>query len=786
MYTDDGIVLRFADGENLPELSDLLPDAETVEDRVMEQLADTALFAGLFRENAARSLLMPRKSAKGRQPLWAQRLKAQNLLSAVRRYPSFPMVLETYRQALSDVFDLPGLQEILRSIQARSIRVHEVTTRTASPFARSLVFAYVAAYIYEQDAPLAERRTQALTLDRGLLVELLGQAELRELIDPLVLDELEAELQHLPSDRHARDTDGLHDLLRRLGDLSSSELADRCAEEPSAWIDTLAAQLRAVPVQIAEERRWIATEDAALYRDALGCLLPPGLPDSFLTPSEAPLEHLLRRYANTHGPFLSPEPAARMGLHSAQVEPALRLLESRGLLVRGEIRPAGAEPEWCDTEVVRRLRRRTLARLRHTVAPVDATTLGRFLPSWHGIGEDLIGQDRLMDAFLQLEGLTISWFQLDRMILPARVPGYQGSDLDIFAATGRLVWVGRGAAGPRDGRIALYRRERVAALYEPNTDTEQPTSELHALLLRHLRERGACFLMELIQTVERSTLDVRNEDFEASLWDLVWAGMITNDTFSPLKALAGSARRQRHGREPALAGGRWSLVADLLSETPDTQRLIARAQILLKRYGVVSREAVQAEGVPVGFGPLYRLLKQMEESGRVRRGYFVKGLSGAQFALAGAVERLRSARSDVVPVDGWTEQDLCILAAIDPANPFGALLPWPKPGGGTRPKRVGGAWVILVAGKAILYLGTNGAQLQTFPESIGECNGELNLAVTALHRVPRTGRKRLLIRNIDSLPTIESPLRERLLNSGFEADYDAIAPSLGYYPKRRS
>jgi ATP-dependent Lhr-like helicase len=772
MYTDDGIVLRFADGEDLPTLEDLLPDPEEVEDRVTEQLADTALFAGLFRENAARSLLLPRRSARGRQPLWAQRLKAQNLLAAVRRYPSFPIVLETYRQALSDVFDLPGLKDILRSIRSRAIRVHEAETPRASPFARSLVFAYVAAYIYEQDSPIAERRAQALTLDRGLLGELLGQAELRELIDPDALEALEGELQHLAVDRRARDIDELHDLLRRLGDLSSAEVAARCTREPRTWLQTLTDQSRAVQIRVAGEPRWIAAEDAGLYRDALGIVPPPGLPDSYIQPTRAPLEHLLRRYARVHGPFPTADPARRFGLRRAQVEPVLRLLEVQGVLVRGEIRPAGIEREWCDAEVLRCLRRSTLARLRQAVAPVDAATLGRFLVRWHGIGAESKGTHRLMEALVQLEGLVIPWSALDRVLLRARVPGYREEELDILAATGQIVWIGRGALGPRDGRVALYRRERAAALVDAARDDEPP-SRLHRLLLDHLREHGACFLTELTQALERSGSHGRREDFEGALWDLVWAGLVTNDTFAPLRTLAGGARRRNRGS--ALAGGRWSLVADLLSPASDTERLLARAHMLLERYGVVSREAVQAEGVSGGFGPIYRVLKQMEEGGAVRRGYFVEGLGGAQFALPGAVDRLRGARVEETPVDGYEDGEVCLLAAIDPANPYGALLPWPEVGGGHPPKRSTGSWLILVAGKPVLYLGPGGRQLATFPASLTDEGGELDLALSRLQSVPRPGRRRLLIQTVDGVSALTSPLRERILSAGFEADYDALA-----------
>ncbi len=570
MYADDGIVLRLADGEDLPTLDDLLPDRAEVEDQVTEQLADTALFAGLFRENAARALLTPRRQAKGRQPLWAQRLRAQTLLATVRRYPRFPLVIETYRQALGDVFDLPGLKEVLTLVQSRSIRVHPVETAHASPFARSLVFAYVAAYLYEQDAPLPERRAQALTLDRGLLAELLGQAELRELIDPVVLADLEAELQHRTDGRRARDPDELHDLLRRLGDLTAPEIAERCvvgspgissASAPSAWLAALQAQRRAAPIAIAGESRWIASEDAGLYRDALGLLPPPDLPASCLAPTAAPLEYLIRRYARTRGPFLTREPAARLGLRPAQVEPVLRLFESEGALVRGELRPTGTEPEWCDAQILQRLRRRTLACARDAVAPVDAAALGRFLPAWHGIGEDLKGPDRLLEVVQQLAGLSLPWSQLDRVLLPARVPGYRSQDLDLLAATGHIVWIGRGALGPKDGKIALYPRAGGEWRGASGSAGEPPADALHQVLIDHLRERGACFLMELTTAAEQAGLKVERDAFASAVWDLVWAGLITNDTFAPLRSLAAAVPTRHRGREPALAGGRWSLVA---------------------------------------------------------------------------------------------------------------------------------------------------------------------------------------------------------------------------------
>ncbi len=779
MYTDDGIVLRFADVEELPGLEELIPDPDSLDEMVTEQLAHTALFAGLFRENAARALLLPRRRPDRRTPLWAQRLKSQNLLAAVRKYPSFPIVLETYRQALSDVFDLAALRQLLHAIHSRRVQVHEVETPSASPFARSLVFAYVAAYIYEQDAPLAERKAQALTLDRNLLGELLGQAELRELIDPEVLGELEAELQHLADGRRARDPDEVHDLLRRLGDLAEHELAERADTDVGEAVAQLATERRAVAVRVAGEARWIAAEDAGLYRDALGAMPPPGLPDSFLAPVDNPLDPLCRRYARSHGPFLSGELAARLGLRAAQVEPVLRALAAEGGLVQGEIRPGGAAPDWCDAEVLRRLKRRTLARLRDAVAPVDAGTLGLFLPQWHGLGGERQGMPRLLEAVQQLEGLELPWSALHGHILPARVAGFTLDMLDMLAATGQVVWVGRGALGARDGRIALYLREHVRALLVP-PQGEVPDEPAHAAILAQLGERGACFLFEIEDAVRRRVADLDARALREALWDLVWSGHVTNDTFGPLRALGQPLRtgRGRRAAAPALAAGRWSRVDTLTDpEVPETERAVARAEMLLERYGVVSRESAAAEDLPGGFGPLYKVLSAMEEAGRVRRGYFVEGLSGAQFARPGGVDRLRGVQAEE-PGLGHGQAAVAYLPAIDPANPWGSLLPWPETGESpqkTRPRRVAGAWLLLERGRPLLYLGTNGRQLLSFPGNLSDPDTR-RAAFAALYGIPqKTRRGTLVIEKIDGRPARESPHYQDLLDCGFVSDYRGLA-----------
>jgi len=779
MYTDDGIVLRFADAEELPALERLIPEPEEVEELVTDQLAGTSLFAGLFRENAVRSLLLRRRRPGQRSPLWAQRLKAQNLLATVRKYPSFPVVVETYRQALADVFDLPGLVGLLREIRSRAVTVDEVETRSASPFARSLVFAYVAAYLYEQDSPLAERKAQALTLDRALLGELLGQAELRELLDAGVLAELEDELQHLAEGYQARDADELHDVLRRLGDLDLQELTERSTEDPAPWLEQLEIQRRVVCVRVAGGDRWISAEDAGLYRDALGVAGPAGLPDSFLATVERPLERLLRRYARHHGPFLSADPAGRYDLRPAQLDPALRGLEAEGVLVRGEIRPGGAELDWCDAEVLRRLKRRTLARLRDEVAPTEAAALALFLPRWQGLDEHRPGAERLREAIGQLQDLALPWSLWSTVVLPRRVAGFTLDMLDMLAASGAVVWIGRGAGGARDGRVALYLREHIATLASIDAGYEAP-SPLHARILASLGDRGALFLTELEDAVADE--GCTGKEFRAALWDLVWAGQITNDTFAPLRSLGGaprSGRRRRRGMVDRLAGGRWSRVAGLLRREIDpTTRAVARANLLLDRYGIVTRECALAEDLPGGFSALYRVLKEMEDTGRVRRGYFVEGLSGAQFSHPGAVDRLRAARPDAEERDRpVSDADIAVLAAMDPANPYGALLPWPETGAPEqqKPRRVPGAWVMLARGRPVLYVAPRGRRILSFPATIRHEEGALSAALATLRHLPKTGRRSLLvIEKIDGVAADESPLLENFRDAGYALDYRGL------------
>jgi ATP-dependent helicase Lhr and Lhr-like helicase len=794
IWSDDGIAIRLPEGDApLDGIEALLfPDPDDVEDLVVGTLATSAMFASRFRENAARALLLPRRRPGTRTPLWQQRQRAADLLAVASRYGSFPILVETYRECLSDVFDLPALREILGGVARREIAVHAVETVRASPFAASLMFDYVAAYMYDGDTPIAERRAGALTLDRDLLRELLGQEELRELLDPDALADLELSLQALTDDRRATTLDGVHDLLRRLGDLSAAEVAARTeggAATAGPWLDDLAAARRAVRTRITGDERWVAIEDVARYRDGVGISPPVGVPAAFLGPAAGALDGLLARWARTHGPFLTPEPARRWGLPAGVVEDGLERLLAAGSLLRGEFRPGGAEREWCDPEVLRLLRRRSLARLRREVEPVDPAALARFLPEWQGVAavgaarpplRGTAALERLAEVVDQLAGLPIPASVLERDVLPARVPGYQPRLLDELGALGEVAWVGRGSLGRDDGRVALVRpgREVLRPLGAPD-GTEPPGEPRHVAIREHLAARGASFYRELFAaargTSDREVLD--------ALWDLVWAGEVTNDTFAPLRALrwkrtgSGGSRRVggRPGRLTALgppeAAGRWSLVAPPTAANA-TERVHAQSLALLERHGVLTREAVATEGIDGGFAAVYPILRAMEDAGRIRRGYFVDGLGAAQFALAGALDRLRAVRE---PSDPPTTGAVHVLAAADPANPYGAALAWPRRGEADRRplQRAAGAYVVLVDGVAALYLERGGATLQTLPAS--DDPAVAVAAARALGALVEDGRTReLVIRKVDGEEISISQFRPILLDAGFVAGYRGL------------
>ena len=409
MWGDDGIVIRLPEAADELPVNELMIDPDDIDELVVSSLPQTSLFSARFRECAGRALLLPRRRPDSRTPLWQQRQRAADLLAVAAKYPTFPILLETSRECLQDVFDVPALREVLGQIRSRSIRLVSVDTAKASPFSQSLLFNWIAAYMYEGDAPLAERRAAALALDRDLLRDLLGAEELRELLDPGVLADVELELQCLTDGRRARDADELHDVLRKVGDLTADEIDLRCEGQGtgSGWLARLVHERRAVAVRIGGTERFIAAEDAARYRDALGCALPVGLPAAFTDPVPRPLEDLVARYARTHGPFLTVEVGRRFEVPDERMLGALRALEAGDRIVRGEFRPDGVEREWCEVDVLRQLRRRSLAALRREVEPVEPEALARFLPAWHGIPAQRRGLDQLVESIGLLQGAAL-------------------------------------------------------------------------------------------------------------------------------------------------------------------------------------------------------------------------------------------------------------------------------------------------------------------------------------------------------------------------------------------
>ncbi len=788
MHSDDGIVLRLPDTDADPVGSDVvLFEPDEIEAIVTAEVGGSALFAARFRECASRALLLPKRDPRRRAPLWQQRQRANQLLQVARDYGEFPIVLEAMRECLQDVFDVPGLVGLMRQLASRQVKLVEVETAAASPFARSLLFGYVGTFVYEGDAPLAERRAQALSLDSAMLAELLGATELRELLDNDAIELVEAELARLAEERHAHGPDSVHDLLRTVGDLSTAEAIVRGATPRD--LETLEASRRAIRVRIAGDERWIAIEDAGRVRDALGTALPVGVPETFTEPVRDPLRDLVSRYGRTHGPFHAQDVAARLGLGVAVVGAALARLSVAGQVVQGEFRPGGMGTEWCDAEVLRTIRRRSLAALRREVEPVPIDALARFIPAWQAVGaRSSRGVDGVLRVVEQLAGVPLPASALETLVLPSRVVDYAPAMLDELTLAGEVLWVGCGALARNDGWLVLAPSD-IAPLVLPPVDAVD--GELATAITGALSGDQAVFFRALADRVDPAATD---ESVVAAIWELVWAGALTNDTLAPVRALLGTATRTAHSRRPraprarygryagigagltpaatsparsapfAMAG-RWS--AAPVRDLDPTRRAVAAADGALDRYGLVTRGSISNERVVGGFAAVYRVLKVAEESGRARRGYFVDGLGAAQFALPGAVDGLRS---QARPVDLRGAGPTLVLAATDPANPYGAALPWPtapsvQPGRrGHQPTRKAGALVVLVDGQCVIYVERGGRTLLSFTDEIAL----LQPAADALALAVRDGALgKLQIERADGAPVVASALGAALESAGF-------------------
>ena len=841
LHTDDGIVIRVPDADDPPPAGVAMLDPDEVEQIVTAEVGSSALFASRFRECAARALLLPRRQPGRRTPLWQQRQRSAQLLAVASQYSQFPIALETMRECLQDVFDVPGLAALMRGIAAREVRLVEVETPAASPFSRSLLFRYVGAFMYEGDAPLAERRAQALALDSALLAELLGQTELRELLDPVVVEESEREMQRLTPGRACRDAEAVADMLRALGPLTADEVAERSADptQAPAWLAGLAAQRRVLQLRIAGHERWSAIEDAGRLRDALGVALPPGVPEVFTEPVADPLRDLVLRYARTHGPFGSLAVAERYGLGVAIVTGTLHRLAAEGVISEGDFEPSGGS-QWCEVGVLRMLRRRCLAKLRKEVEPAPPSVYAAFLPAWQhadasatrpaAAGRSRPARaDAVYDVVDQLAGAAIPASALETLVLPGRVPGYSPALLDELTAAGEVVWAGAGGLPGSDGWIVLAPAQAAPLLMPEPTDITM--TPVHEAVLRVLDGGGALFFRGVADRVAAELPDqtarallANDRNVASAIWDLVWAGRLTNDTLAPLRTVLGTgrpaatdpaasvsgrpsgrpgaaiSRRPGFGRGampsrsgPPTVSGRWSA---LPSATVDpTRRLHAQALALLERHGILIRGAAAAERVTGGFGALYPVLRALEDGGQCRRGYFVEGLGAAQFALPGAVDRMRAMADTAraaVTIDPWgngypsgSARDpwdasaragrpngppIVVLAAADPANAYGAALPWPeRPGeapGGHRPGRKAGALVVLASGELVLYVERGGKTLLSWTSE----SSLLDPAAAALAAAVRAGALgRLTVERADGGDVYDSPLARALESAGFRA-----------------
>jgi ATP-dependent Lhr-like helicase len=801
--SDDGIVVRLPDtiSESGTDSSDAPPgaelfvfDADEIDPIVTAEVGGSALFASRFRECAARALLLPRRHPGRRSPLWHQRQRAAQLLDVARKYPDFPIVLETVRECLQDVYDVPTLAGLMTDIAARKIRVLETETATPSPFAASLLFGYVGAFMYEGDSPLAERRAAALSLDPTLLAELLGRVELRELLDPDVVAGTGRQLQHLLADRAARDAEAVADLLRLLGPLTVDEIAERAGgADVGGWLEALFAAKRALPVSFAGRSWWVAIEDIGRLRDGVGVAVPVGVPASFTEAVADPLGELLGRFARTHAPFTTADVAARFGLGLRVAADVLGRLAADGRLVRGEFSTAATGDQWCDADVLRILRRRSLAALRAQVEPVSTSAYARFLPAWHGVGAGHgpaanSGVDGLAAVIDQLAGVPLPASAIESLVLAPRVPDYSPAMLDELLASGEVMWSGSGTISGSDGWVAFHTADSAPLTLAAGSEIDFTAT--HRAILDMLAGGGAFFFRQLGHD------GAGEAELKAALWELIWAGWVTGDTFAPVRAMlsggpgarkrSAPAHRQGRGRRPPrlsrysvahaqaraadpTVAGRWSALPT--PEPDSTVRAHHQAELLLSRHGVLTRGAVTAEGVLGGFAALYKVLTAFEDAGRCQRGYFVESLGGAQFAVASTVDRLRSYLDGVDPER--PEYRAVVLAAADPANPYGAALAWPARSpdgdGGARPGRKAGALVVLVDGELVWFLERGGRSLLSFADDDSEAN---HAAAVALAELVSGGRvNSILIERINSAPVlapqVSSTVVAALTDSGF-------------------
>ncbi|HEX6533255.1 MAG TPA: DEAD/DEAH box helicase [Gemmatimonadaceae bacterium] len=848
LATDDGIMLRLPDLGAPPPVHALLGlSADEAERRVVDEVGATSLFGARFRMSAARALLLPRGSPRRRMPLWLQRLKAGDLLEVVRRFPSFPILVETYREVLRDAFDLESLREVLDAIAAGRVTVRTVETPQASPFAASLQFGFVMDWMYADDTPRAERRAALLSVDRTLLGEVMGEEESDD-DTAHALAELLAERRGTAPGRRARSADELAHLLDRAGDLSVEELRERVAEPEARGsavdpLEELLASARAVAIPFATpggvEWRVVLAESYPTYAAAFGAervarvrvgraleeraagdVLPAALATPVLEPRAARRE-ILARFLALAGPITVSEVRARYGWGARWIEARLTEWERTGRLVCARFRRGVTATEWCSRRIAERARRRALAALRRQIQPVELPAFASFLQHWQHVDprERLDGPDGLEIVLHQLAGAPRPAEGWERDYLPARLGSYDPGWLSRLGASGQVMWAGDARADASGALVLAAVRffpRGEGALWLPEM-VDAPLGDAAVLVRETLERMGASFVADLQASTGLAMLPVRD-----ALRELVAAGIVTNDTVEamrevarlrPLPARGGrdepdptrwlpstftpspgrpvvqrrpSARRLPKWRRPDLPGpasgwvGRWSLVRPARGApggswgvlAPEEERAEAIARRWLERYGVVTRDWWRRERPAVSWRAIYRELRRLELRGEVRRGYFVEGLSGAQFALPDAVERLRAAR------DEGSDAPLVVLAASDPANPYSLPLESVPRTTLTRP-RGHGALLVTRAGVVLVSAEGRGRRVHVAdglaPAEVTAAAGALGEHLRRAAALAQGARRRdAKIEAIDGAPAIESAHVPAFRAAGWRLEPDGL------------
>ena len=856
---DDGILLRFpdADAEFPLDIVSGMGPAEARE-RILRELPDSAVFGARFRQNAARALLLPGLRGGKRTPFWLQRLRAKDLLQVVRQFEDFPVLAETYRDCLEDVMDLPGLEQVLGAIQQGDIQVMAVESLTPSPVAQSLLWDFISIYMYEWDAPKAERQLHGLSVSRELLQDLLRDVALDELLKPEAIDEVRARLQHTASTTQARTPQELAVLLQELGDLTALEIA-RCASvDPAGWIAQLAGEGRilALPIPTAggTEERWAAAEYAPEYAAAFGLSTSPdwagaqsgssGLAPAGqtaltqesvepLAPGEA-RRRILERYLRHAGPVTPAAIRERYAFPGDWLAAELERLVGGRQLAHGRFTPqpapgqATSSPadEFVDLRALEQIHRHTLSMLRREVRAVPFTAYADFLAGWQHLppAERRAGGGGLTQVLQQLRAAPVVGQVWERDVLPLRLAAYDPAELEALCQAGEVIWVGSGGIDPRRGRVRFLFRGEGGAFLEPAPEDLSALGEAAQAAYAFLKSEGAVFFADLC-----AGLDMAESAVEAALIELVMAGLVTNDSLTAMRqvvqqgAAAGEFRERKPfssleaelaqrltGRGQRLAGlrrpsqvayqaaqrrvrqrleearpprwaGRWTLVHRLGvmgKALPAQERAARQARQLLARYGVVTHASLGREEGAWDWGLIYPQLQRMEVRGEVRRGYFVQGLPGVQFALPEVVERLRAPYGAALA----EEEPLVVMNACDPANLYG-----PRPDRsdqvqqGDEPRVAGGeplsfariptTWLVQARGLPVLVAEDRAARLTPLQ---GADEGLVRRALQALLEHLAGFEHRITVEQWDGTPVLESGGRALLESAGFYRDYPGM------------